>query len=372
MIFKQLVNANPQSNQKLLQRYQDYFQNDLDHGRLPQDEKILNSLLLKDEFEISQEQLLVLHLWKERVTSLTDLRPYLLDSDIREIIIHGPQFIQVEKKGVLSPLISIPALTKNLLITLGQYHCLKVGKEWNISEPFQSFNIQLADIPIRLTITHDSISASSSIKLFLRKIQNVPLPLEAFIPSEHMIKIFCDLVSQKKNILIAGATGSGKTTFVSSLLQLIENHEHLLVLEDTHEIGKSGPNQTNLIADPRRSKCDLKSYMSYALRMRPDRIIIGELRSAEVVPFILAMNTGHNGLLSTVHANSAREALHRVAMLFTLFSESSQLGMDTILKLVCTSLDYVVFLKNREVSEILEVYGSDGTNPLSQLIYPAI
>ena len=98
--------------------------------------------------------------------------------------------------------------------------------------------------------------------------------------------------------------------------------------------------------------------MKYSMRMSPDRIILGEIRSAETESFLLAMNTGHNGLISTIHANSAKDAIERFALLFKIYS-SKDLSYELVLKLICNNIDYVIFLKNKSVKEVISVYGSE-------------
>ncbi|MEX1098909.1 MAG: ATPase, T2SS/T4P/T4SS family, partial [Bacteriovoracaceae bacterium] len=115
---------------------------------------------------------------------------------------------------------------------------------------------------------------------------------------------------------------------------------------------------TRLVARDERPD-DLKSFMSHAMRMSPERIVLGELRSGEVEPYLLAMNSGHKGVLSSIHANSALDAIHRVALLARLYS-SNPLEYELVLKLVCQNIDAVVYMENKKVKEIIEVFGSEG------------
>ena len=108
--------------------------------------------------------------------------------------------------------------------------------------------------------------------------------------------------------------------------------------------------------------------MTNSLRMSPDRIVVGEMRSDEVEPFLLAMNTGHKGLLSTIHANNAVDTLHRIALMFKVYS-AKDLAFDLVLKLAATNIDAVVYLKNKKVVEIIQVFGSEQSNIFFDTLY---
>ena len=103
--------------------------------------------------------------------------------------------------------------------------------------------------------------------------------------------------------------------------------------------------------------------------MSPDRLIVGEMRSTEVVPFMLAMNTGHKGLMSTIHANSCGDALSRIALLFSLYAENKEIDFALITKLACKNIDYVIHMENKKVKELARVLGSEDVTPYFELLY---
>lgn len=177
------------------------------------------------------------------------------------------------------------------------------------------------------------------------------------------------MIQNKKNILISGGTGSGKTTFLRALLNEVPESEHVIILEDTYEIFVDKINHTSMLAVAEVDKKTLKDYCSYALRMTPDRLLIGEMRSTEVVPFLLAMNTGHKGLMSTVHANSAIDAISRMALLFSLYAETKEINFSLITKLVCKNIDYVIHMEDKNIKEIIRVIGSEGETPFFEVLY---
>lgn len=231
---------------------------------------------------------------------------------------------------------------------------IRFKQNWNVQNPFCSFYGELFGKNYRFSMIHGSTSPNGISKLMLRCLSQRPHPLSSFGEAQ----MLADLVRDKKNILIAGSTGSGKTSLLTTLLDSASPDEHLVVLEDTYEILSSHPHQTRFLAGDTK-ETSLKAYLSYSLRLSPDRIILGEMRSHEVVPFLMAMNTGHKGLMGTLHASSAHDALHRVALLFTLYAGEANLAFEKVMELICRNLEYVVFMENKKVKEVIKILGSD-------------
>lgn len=231
---------------------------------------------------------------------------------------------------------------------------LKAGAEWNYAFPFASFDLVLKGRRYRASLLHHSLCKEHGSKLFLRGHSLDTFELESFGNRAGLIK---SLVQERKNILVSGSTASGKTSLLSSMLNHSDPREHLLILEDAYEIVSPHENSTRLLARQGRPD-DLSEFMANAMRMCPDRIVVGELRSKEVEPFLLAMNSGHRGLLGSIHANSAADAVARAALLVQLYSKNP-LDYNLVCKLVCRNVDYVVHLENKRIKEIIELYGSD-------------
>ena len=103
----------------------------------------------------------------------------------------------------------------------------------------------------------------------------------------------------------------------------------------------------------------LKELCTFSLRLRPDRIILGEIRSSEILPFVLAMNTGHKGMMSTIHADSGIDAVSRMALLFVIHGENQAFSYEMALKLICKNIDVVIFLKDKKIIEIIKIIGAD-------------
>ena len=244
----------------------------------------------------------------------------------------------------------------------------KNNAEWNYRFPFASFNINLCNKKIRATLIHHSATSNGISKLFLRHLIDDISDLDHLGISPQVLEIINKAVVEKSNILICGPTGSGKTTLLKALLNSAQPNEHIITLEDTHELNLKSKYHTSLLSNRNDGKT-LKDYCSYALRMSPDRMIIGEMRSEEVVPFILAMNTGHKGLMSSIHANSCEDAISRVALLFCIFNQGQEISFETITKLICKSLNLVVFVENKKIQSICKIIGSEGDHPIIERLY---
>jgi len=292
---------------------------------------------------------------------------FCLNSPFLEVIFHNFSDYQIitldgKIKG------QIYCLTKDEFQLSLEVLALKQNINWNYNDPFASFTINYGTNKLRATLVHASTTANNHSKLFLRKIENDQPDLSLFDLNDESLPIVQMLIKEKKNVLISGGTGSGKTTFLRSMMKLIPHDEHLIVLEDTHEILHQHPGQTSFLAVKDQPGKSLKDYCAYSLRMSPDRILVGEMRSTEVVPFLLAMNTGHKGLMSTIHASSGVDALNRIALLFTLFSDNADLSYNLVMKLVCKNIDYVVHIENKRVKEICRVIGSEGETPFYETL----
>ncbi len=309
----------------------------------------------------SEEEHLFLANWFKSIHQLSFLE-HQFKTPFFELLIHSPSHgLRIENgKRTNFPISSL--MQEEFQLSLDSL-ALRHHQKWNFQNPFVSFNALIENKHYRVTLIHYSCSSNEVSKLFIRS-QPESLPtLEMFQLNDHLKSNIREMVSSKSNFLISGGTGSGKTTFMRSLLPLIDHDEHLIVLEDTYEITNTHRGQTSLLSQKETMGKTLKDYCAYSLRMSPDRLIVGEMRSSEVVPFILAMNTGHKGLMSTIHANSAVDALHRVAMLFTLYSETRDIPYGLVLKLLCKNIDYVIHVEEKKIKEIIRVIGSDADTP---------
>ena len=182
--------------------------------------------------------------------------------------------------------------------------------------------------------------------------------LEALLDTGDLVAFLKIAVSQRKTIVISGGTGSGKTTLLNALVKEIDRSERLVVIEDAPEVRLDHPNSVGLVAvrgDLGEAQVDADTLLAAALRLRPDRILLGELRGREAFAFLRAVNSGHPGSLTTVHADSPAGALDQIALL--ALTSGVDLGWDKVQTYVNRVIDVVVQLDRtggaRRVSEVM-------------------
>jgi len=320
----------------------------LNKGSIPKWEDFLRelpSLISPDDLESVKSHFIRLTEW-----------PFLeniLDLGGTEFFFHSPETSQRLHLSGVKERVTVPLVQEDWQLWL-EIISIHFNQNWNVENPFVSFYGELFGGHYRIGLIHASTSPLGVSKMILRSLAQKPHPLGAFGETSFIET----LVKEKKNFLIAGSTGSGKTSLLTSLLQGCDPDEHIIILEDTYEILCTLDHQTRLLAGD-SEKTSLKAYLSYSLRLTPDRIILGEMRSHEVVPFLMAMNTGHRGLMATIHSSSGIDALHRVAMLFGIYGNAQDLSYEKTMDLLCRNLEYVVFMENKKVKEVIKVLGSD-------------
>lgn len=348
------------------------FQEELNKGKSVVYQDLAQMTL--NQIGIMQYELLdleFLKVWFDKINTISYLQKAITDQNISEIILHNNQSYQTESAEGLQ-INKLKSLNNDDFQLSLEVLAQKNHIAWNYAQPFASFFTCLYNNAFRATLIHYSTSPNMQSKLFLRRIKAGYFPLSSFNISQQNEQFILSLIKNKQNVIVSGPTGSGKTSLANTMINLIPSNEHIVILEDTHEIYCQYPSRTYLLSDEEREKKTLKDYCAYALRMRPDRIIIGEMRSREVVPFILAMNTGHRGLISTIHANSAYEAINRLAVLFSLYSDSNDISYQLILKLICSNVNFIIHMKSKKIFEIIKILGSEGDNPFYEYIYENI
>ena len=234
---------------------------------------------------------------------------------------------------------------------------------WNNSHPYASFAAQINKIDTRITLIHPNSCADHQMRAFVRSHQKKQFSIASFC-DQRIEKIIFTALVEKKNILIIGPTQSGKTTLLNAMVDTISEREHLVILEDTHEIKRQSPRTTSLLADPMDTKRSLDEYCAMALRMSPDRIILGEIRSREVVPLLLAFNSGHRGGISSLHANNVVDSLERLALLFDLYSDARHITHERVMELVCRNIDLVINIANKRVIDVAKIIGCENARAL--------
>jgi type IV secretory pathway ATPase VirB11/archaellum biosynthesis ATPase len=329
----------------------------LNKGLIPEWEDFFQVLPIfddKSDIEDLKEYFLKLTKW----TFLDEI----LHQGGSEFFFHGPDHIQR---------VSLEGSKKNHQISISEDDwqlwleiiSVRFKQNWNVQKPFVSFYGTICGQQFRLSLIHSSTSPTGISKLVLRSLPSLPYPLESFGETQSIQK----MVKEKRNVLIAGSTGSGKTSFLGSLMTLVNNEEHIVILEDTYEIPYGNAHQTRFLAGC-TPETSLKAYLSYSLRLSPDRIFLGEMRSHEVIPFLMAMNTGHRGLMGTIHSSSAIDAIYRLALLFSIYSGETQISFDKVMELITRNMEYVIFMREKKVLEVIKILGSDKGTPFFETV----
>jgi type IV secretory pathway ATPase VirB11/archaellum biosynthesis ATPase len=332
-----------------MNEYKNYIRKSIEKGQLISWEELYTGHLENPLESIDENEVLHLRRWHALLFQQTFLDN--IPDSTEEIFFHNESFSLIKNAKESSEFLH--DLHENDFQVVLSIIALQNNISWNIKNPFVSFYCKIQQINFRVSLTDGSLTDSNKSKAFFRVLNQTPFCLEKY---DHSKKLET-LILEKKNVLIAGATGSGKTTLINSMLTKTTIDDHLLILEDTKELISPHENVTRLLSTDRETG-SLNSLLTHGLRMSPDRIILGEMRSKEVTTFIQAMNTGHRGMLTTIHSNSANDALHRATLLFLLYGDSN-LPYELILKLICQSIDYVIYIEDKKIKEIIDVFGSE-------------
>jgi len=289
------------------------------------------------------------------------LNVLLKDPDVSEIMVNGPHEIYVEKKGSLEKT-DLKFKDEHQLEFFIDKIVSPVGKRISQFEPYVDARMEDGS---RVNIIKAPVSNMGSI-LTIRKLNFRKLNLQDLVELNTLSAPVADFlaacVKARINILISGGAGSGKTTLLNALGSLIPNNERVITIEDTRELSLERehtiPLETRTANIEGKGEITIRYLIRNALHMRPDRIIVGEVRSVEVLDIIQAMNTGHEGSLTTLHANSALEALDRLEVLSIL--GNSNMSGEVAKRQIISAIDLIIQIQrlsdgSRKVVQISEV-----------------
>jgi type IV secretion system protein VirB11 len=291
----------------------------------------------------------------------------LIKKDIIEVVVHAPDDIQVFYQNGKHERCQASISQRDINLSL-ELFCMLKKKRFSYEFSFCSFQTKLFDEECRFSISHCSTNNSSMHTLYCRKVSQKNLPLTAFETHPKINNLLKHFIKNKFNILISGATASGKTSLIRSVLKELNEEEHIVIIEDTKELAVRTSNTSHLVARE-GIEDDIKNFCHQLLRMRPDRIVLGEIRSDEVIPLLLNLNCGHRGLLTTIHANSAIDTIERVATLIAIYGKELQINYTQTLKLICRNIDFVIHMEKGKIKEIINVLGNEEQNIHFEKIY---
>lgn len=299
------------------------------------------------------------------------LQSYLDDPTVTEIMVNGPDKIFIEQKGLLKKT-SAHFESASALLNLMETMAAAIDRELSPANPY--IDGRLPDgSRINCVIPPVSIDGPAlTIRKFSKDALNHQQLLTSGTWDERIAYFLSVCVQARLNIIVAGGTGSGKTTMLNVLSSFIPAHERLVVIEDTSELQLKSENIVRLEGQPpapNSSGISIRNLVANALRMRPDRIVVGECRGPETIDMLTAMNTGHDGSMTTVHANSARDALRRIETMIMM--SGNEIPLKALRQLISSSLHLIVQTQRctdgiRRVTEVLEVGGMEGEVILSQ------
>jgi len=305
----------------------------------------------------------------ESIRGLGVLWGIISDTDVTEVMINGYQDIFIEKFGSLSKIESHFESRRELEIIITKF-VSRAGRAVNESQPIVDFSLEDGS---RVNVVMPPIALNGPI-VTIRRFPKEAMTIEKLIAfgslSPDVAEVLRLLVVAKYNIFVSGGTGSGKTTFLNALSNFIPKDERIITIEDSAELQIK--NIENLVRlETRNAGADgngavtIRSLIKTALRMRPERIVVGEVRGAEAIDMLQAMNTGHDGSLSTGHANSTYDMLSRLETMVLQGTEG--LPLEAVRQQIASAVDIIIHLsrlrdKSRKTMQIVEVVGYSHEN----------
>ncbi len=302
----------------------------------------------------------------DEVTGLGPLETLLQDDSVNDILVNGPQQIFVERAGKLE-ISDVTFKDEKHLMRIIDKIVSAVGRRVDESNPY--VDARLAD-GSRFNAMVPPIAVDGSL-VSIRKFKKDKLGIDDLVNfgafTEEMAAYLQAAVSTRLNIIVSGGTGSGKTTTLNALSSFIDDAERILTIEDTAELQLQQTHVGRMESRPPnvegKGEVSPRDCLKNALRMRPDRIIVGETRGAEVIDMLQAMNTGHDGSMTTIHANSARDGISRLENMIAMA------GIEMPIKAVRSQISSAVNLivqasrlqdGSRRMTSITEITGMEG------------
>lgn len=317
--------------------------------------------LTNDEKQAIEEELV------NEICGYGKIEKYISDNSITEIMINGTESIYIERQGILEK--TKDKLDKQELDIIIQKIVLYVNKQVSVASPIVDARLKDGS---RVNIILNPIALNGPI-VTIRKFSNKVLDASDLIRNGTMTDEVADflkeVVTKRLNVFISGGTGSGKTTLLNILSNFINKKERIITIEDSAELQiHSVDNLVKLEARENNlegfGEITIRDLIIASLRMRPDRIIVGEVRGKETFDMLQAMNTGHSGSLSTGHANSSRDMLTRLESMVIM---NFDMPLEAIKRQIASAIDIIVHISRnekgeRKIVEINQILGFEKGN----------
>jgi pilus assembly protein CpaF len=335
------------------------------------------------ESVLAQEAMPLSTIEKERLVNdvqhelfgLGPLEPLLADPTISDILVNSPQTIYIERNGKLE-VTDVAFKDDEHLMRVIERIVSSVGRRIDESSPMVDARLKDGS---RVNAIIPPLSIDGAI-LSIRRFGAEPLTMDMLIEKKALTKEIADMlhmcVAARLNTMISGGTGAGKTTLLNALSASIPDDERIVTIEDSAELQLQQPHVVRLETRPPniegRGEVTQRDLVRNALRMRPDRIVIGEVRGGEAIDMLQAMNTGHDGSLTTVHANTPRDALSRLETMIQM--TGMRLSERAMRQQIAAAVDLVLQVArlsdgSRRVTSISEITGMEGDTITMQEIF---
>ncbi len=351
-------------------------------SQLPREElsgqlgEIVAEVLAEEKIRLNgPEQLGVVELMLADMLGLGPLEPLLADEKVTDIMVNGPFQVYVERGGKLE-LSEVKFRDNDHVLNISRRIVAQVGRRVDETTPLVDARLEDGS-RVNIIIPPLAIDgASISIRKFSKKGITLDVMARQGNISDKMAMVLKIAARSRLNILISGGTGSGKTTLLNALSQMIDPGERIVTIEDAAELQLQQPHVVRLETRPANLEgegaIDMRDLVKNSLRMRPDRIILGEVRGSEAVDMLQAMNTGHDGSLGTVHANRPREGLTRLENMIGL--AGINLPAKAVRTQIADAVDMIVQISRmrdgmRRVTHITEIVGMEGDIITTQDLY---
>src|SRR5579863_833398 len=312
---------------------------------------------------------------KNELLGLGPLEPLLHDDAITDILVNGPHHVYIEKGGKLHPTAVTFQDDQHLMLIIDRI-VSQVGRRVDESSPMVDARLRDGSRVNAIVPPLALDGPALSIRRFGKKRFNIEDLFEKGALPREMINFLAAAVKARLNVMVSGGTGSGKTTMLNCLSGFIPENERIVTIEDSAELSLQQPHVVRL--ESRRANLEGKGEVTQrelvrnCLRMRPDRIIVGEVRGAEVMDMLQAMSTGHDGSIATIHANSSRECLGRMEMMMLL--SGFTIPQRAMRQQIASAINMVIHVSrlsdgSRKVMKIAEVTGMEGDVVMMQDLF---